>query len=228
MLDFIGSFLLDLFGLAWYTKRKKERFKQMKKWIFLFLTLFFGFIFSLKLQNDSVPNIFIIEIIVLATAYILQAIFRIAHVFIIKKKAKKIYECNLLNNNVFKLLFSVLPKHISLHSDDNKLNLILIFVRRKHAKYHFDSKKRIEIYVGNRETYRTGKVRYSIGNDVTWKLTNKINVSLNENAKTVFVLTKKPMDVTCSDKAANEYLTNSDVFFEDCTVYSEKYFMDKI
>ena len=66
---------------------------------------------------------------------------------------------------------------------------------------------------------------YSIGKNETWKLIIKIKISLVENAKSVFVLSKAPMDVTCSDKTANEYLTNGDVFFGDCTVYSKKHFM---
>ena len=41
----------------------------MKKWVFLFLFLFFGFIFSLKLQSDSIPNIFLIEAVAIAVAY---------------------------------------------------------------------------------------------------------------------------------------------------------------
>ena len=197
----------------------------MKKWILLFFILFFGFIFSLKLQSDSIPNIFLIEALVLAVAYLLQSIFRIVAVYIIKKKAKKVYGCDFKTNSILKLIFSVFPKHISLHNSDNTLNLIILFVRRKHAKYHFDSKKCVEVYFGNRETYRTGKVQYSIGKNVTWKLISKIKISLETNAKTVFVLTRAPMDVTCSDKSANEYLSNGDVFFEDCVVYSQKHFM---
>ncbi len=199
----------------------------MKKWILLFLVLFFGFIFSIELQRESVPNIFIIEAIVFLIAYLLQIVLRIIVIFKIKKKAEKVYGCDFKNNSIFKLIFSVFPKHISLHNCDNTLNLIIIFVRRKHTKYHFDSKKRVEVYVGNRETYRTGKVRYSIGKNITWKLTSKIKISLNDNAKAVFVLTKIPMDVTCSDKTAKEYLSNGDFFFEECVVYSQKHFMDK-
>lgn len=197
----------------------------MKKWVFLFLFLFFGFIFSLKLQSDSIPNIFLIEALVIVVAYFSQIVVRIITVFNIKKKAKKVYGFNFRTNNILKLIFSVFPKHISLHNSDNTLNLIIIFVRRKHAKYHFDSKKCVEVYVGNRETYRTGKVQYSIGKNVTWKLISKIKISLEENAKTVFVLSRAPMDVTCSDKSANEYLSNGDVFFEKCVVYTQKHFI---
>ena len=197
----------------------------MKKWVFLFLFLFFGFIFSLKLQSDSIPNIFLIEAVVIAVAYFSQIVVRIITVFNIKTKAKKVYGFNFRTNNILKLIFSVFPQHISLHNSDKTLNLIIIFVRRKHAKYHFDSKKCVEIYVGNRETYRTGKVQYSIGKNVRWKLISKIKISLEENAKIVFVLSRAPMDVTCSDKAVNEYLINGDVFFEDCVVYSKKHFM---
>ena len=200
----------------------------MKKWVFLFLFLFFCFIFSLKLQSDSISNIFLIEVVMIAVAYFSQIVVRIITVFNIKKKAKKVYGFNFRTNNILKLIFSVFPKHISLHNSDNTLNLIIIFVRRKHAKYHFDSKKCVEVYVGNRETYRTGKVQYSIGKNVTWKLISKIKISLEENAKTVFVLSRAPMDVTCSDKAVNEYLINGDVFFEDCVVYSKKHFMGDI
>ncbi len=200
----------------------------MKKWVFLFLFLFFGFIFSLKLQSDSIPNIFLIEALVIAVAYFLQIVVRIITVFNIKKKAKKVYGCDFRTNSILKLIFSVFPKHISLHNSDNTLNLIIIFVRRKHAKYHFDSKKCVEVYLGNRETYRTGKIQYAIGKNVTWKLISTIKISLVENAKTVFVLSRAPMDVTCSDKAVNEYLINGDVFFEDCVVYSKKHFMGDI
>jgi len=69
------------------------------------------------------------------------------------------------------------------------LILIIIFVRRTHTKYHFDSKNCVEVYVGNRETYRTSKVQYPIGKNVTWKLISKTKISLVENAQTVFVLT---------------------------------------
>ena len=62
----------------------------MKKWILGFLILFFGFIFSLKLQSDSVPNIFIIEAVVIAIAYFLQIVVRIIVVFNIKFFYQKI------------------------------------------------------------------------------------------------------------------------------------------
>ena len=200
----------------------------MKKWIFGFLVLLFGFIFSLMLQRDSVPNIFIIEAVVIAIAYFLQIVVRIIVVFNIKKKAEQTYKSAFKCNSIFKLLFSVFPKHISMYSRDKTLNLIIIFVRGRYVKYHFASRNNVEVYRGNRETYRTGKLQYSIGKNVTWKLISKIKISLAENAKSVFVLSKAPMDVTCSDKTANEYLTNGDVFFGDCTVYSKKHFMGDI
>ena len=197
----------------------------MKKWILGFLVLFFGFIFSLKLQSDSVPNIFIIEAVVIAIAYFLQIVVRIIVVLNIKKKAEQTYKSSFKYNSIFKLLFSVFPKHASLSSRDKTLNLIIIFVRRRYLKYHFASKNNVEVYRGNRETYRTGKLQYSIGKNVTWKLISKIKISLMENAKSVFVLSRAPMDITCSDKSANEYLTNGDAFFGNCMVYSKKHFM---
>ncbi len=198
----------------------------MKRIMILIIILFLGFIISLSLLN-SIPNLFFIEAAVFAAAYILQMIFRILTVYKIKKKAENVYECHLKYNNVLKLLFSVFPKHISLHSQEKPLNLVIIFVRKKHAKYHFATKSCVEVYVGNRETYRTGKVRYSIGKNVTWKLVSNLKISRNENAKTVFILTKAPMDVTSSDKSANEYLANGDVFLEDCEVHTKKHFIDK-
>ena len=197
----------------------------MKKWIFGFLALLFGFIFSLMLQRDYVPNIFIIEAVVIAIAFFLQIVVRIIVVFNIKKKAEQTYKSAFKCNSIFKLLFSVFPKHISLSGRDKTLNLIIIFVRRRYVKYHFASKNNVEVYRGNIETYRTGKLQYSIGKNVTWKLISKIKISLEENAKTVFVLSRAPMDVTCSDKSANEYLSNGDVFFENCVVYAQKHFI---
>ena len=197
----------------------------MKKWIFGFLALLFGFIFSLMLQRDYVPNIFIIEAVVIAIAYFLQIAVRIIVVLNIKKKAEQTYKSAFNCNSIFKLLFSVFPKHISLSDRDKTLNLIIIFVRRRYVKYHFASKSNVEVYRGNRETYRIAKLHHFISKNVTWKLISKIKISLVENAKSVFVLSKAPMDVTCSDKTANEYLTNGDVFFGDCTVYSKKHFM---
>ena len=197
----------------------------MKKWIFGFLALLFGFIFSLMLQRDYVPNIFIIEAAVIAIAYFLQIVVRIIVVLNIKKKAEQTYKSAFKCNSIFKLLFSVFPKHISLSDRDKTLNLIIIFVRRRYVKYHFASKNNVEVYRGNRETYRIGELKHFISKNVTWKLISKIKISLAENAKSVFVLSKAPMDVTCSDKTANEYLTNGDVFFGDCTVYSKKHFM---
>lgn len=199
----------------------------MKKIAILFLVLFFGFVISLKLQSSSIPNIFIIEAIIAVVAYLLQAICRIVYVGVIKRKAKKIYGCSFKHNSLFKLIFSVFPRHIALHNSDSTINLIIIFVRKKYAKYHFDLKSRVEVYVGNRETYRTGKVRYSIGKNVNWKLNSGFNIKSIESAKSVFVLTRKPMDITSSDKKANSYLENGDVFHEDCVVYSKKYFMEK-
>ena len=196
----------------------------MKKWIFGFLVLFFGFIFSLKLQSDSVPNIFIIEAVVIAIAYFLQIVVRIIVVLNIKKKAEQTYKSAFKCNSIFKLLFSVFPKHISLSGRDKTLNLIIIFVRRRYVKYHFASKNNVEVYRGNRETYRIAKLHHFISKNVTWKLISKIKISLMENAKSVFVLSRAPMDITCSDKSANEYLTNGDAFFGDCTVYSKKHF----
>ena len=199
----------------------------MKKIIILFLILFFGFIISLKLQSSDIPNIFIIEAIIAAVAYLLQAIYRIVYVSIIKKKAEKTYKCSFKNNSLLKLVFSVLPRYIALHNDDSTINLVIIFVRKRHAKYHFDSKSRLEVYVGNRETYRTGKVRYSIGKNVTWKLNSGFNIKSIEGAKSIFIFSKKPMDITSSDKKANSYLDNGDAFYEDCTVYSKKRFIEK-
>ena len=200
----------------------------MKKWIFGFLALLFGFIFSLMLQRDYVPNIFIIEAVVIAIAFFLQIVVRIIVVFNIKKKAEQTYKSAFKCNSIFKLLFSVFPKHISLSGRDKTLNLIIIFVRRRYVKYHFASKNNVEVYRGNIETYRTGKLQYSIGKNVTWKLISKIKISLEENAKTVFVLSRAPMDVTCSDKSANEYLCNGDIFFEDCVVYSRNAFIENV
>ena len=199
----------------------------MKKLIILFLVLFFGFIISLQLQSSSIPNIFIIEAIIAFVAYLLQAIYRIVYVCIIESTASRIYDCSFKHNSLFKLFFSVFPRHIALHNSDNSINLIIIFVRRKYAKYHFDSKTRVEVYVGNRETYRTGKVQYSIGKNVTWKLKSGFNIKSIESAKSVFVLSRKPMDITSSDKKANGYLENGDVFHEDCVVYSKKHFVEK-
>ncbi len=199
----------------------------MKKMIILFLVLFFGFIISLQLQSSSIPNIFIIEAIIAVGVYLLQAIYRIVYVYIIKKKAKKIYNCSFKHNSLFKLFFSVLPRYIALHNSDNSINLIIIFVRKKYAKYHFDSKTQVEVYVGNRETYRTGKIRYSISNNVMWKLNSGFNIKSIESGKSVFVLSRKPMDISSSDKKANSYLENGDVFHEDCVVYSKKHFIEK-
>ena len=199
----------------------------MKKLIILFLVLFFGFIISLQLQSSSIPNIFIIEAIIAVVIYLLQAIYRVVYVCVIKRKAEKIYNCSFKNNSLIKLVFAVLPRYVALHNSDNSINLIIIFVRKRHAKYHFDSKSRVEVYVGNRETYRTGKVRYSVGKNVTWKLNSGFNIKSIESAKSIFVLSRKPMDITSSDKKANSYLENSDVFHEDCTVYSKKHFMEK-
>ncbi len=201
---------------------------MMKKIIILLLVLFFGFIISLELQNSGASNIFIIEAIIVAAAYLFQAIYRIVYVFILKKKAEKKYNCTFKNNSLLKLAFSVLPRYIALHNDENAINLVIIFVRKKHAKYHFDSKSRVEVYIGNRETYRTGKVQYSIGKNVTWKLKNGFNIKSIESAKCIFVLSRKPMDITSSDKKANSYLENGDVFHEDCTVYSKKHFMENV
>ena len=199
----------------------------MKKWLLLFFVFFFGFIFSLKLQSSSVPNIFAIEAIIVVIAYLLQIILRIIVAFNIKGKAEKTYKCAFKYKSVFKLIFSVFPKHLSLYSEDRALNLIIIFVQRRYVKYHFASKTSVEVYRGNRETYRTGKNQYSIGKNVSWKLVCGIKISCNENNKTIFILTKTPMDVTSSDKTANEYLENGDAIFEDCVVSSKKYYMKK-
>ena len=192
------------------------------------MVLFFGFIISLQLQSSNVPNIFIIEATIAAVVYLLQAIYRVVYVCVIKRKAEKIYNCSFKNNSLIKLVFAVLPKYVTLYNNDNTINLVIIFVRKRHAKYHFDSKSRIEIYVGNRETYRTGKVRYSIGKNVTWKLNSGFNIKSHEGAESIFILSKKPMDITSSDKKANSYLENGDVFHEDCIVYSKKHFMEKM
>lgn len=200
----------------------------MKKWMLLFFVLFFGFIFSVKLQRESIPNIFIIEAIVLSVFYLLQIVWRIVVASQIKKKAEKVFGSTFKYNSIVKLIFSVFPNHISLHNEDNTMNLIIIFVRKKYAKYHFASKNTIEIYRGNRETYRTGKVQYSIGKNVTWKQIGKNKLSLPENVRTVFVLTRAPMDVTSADKKANKFLVNGDAFFDDCTVYIKNNFMSQI
>ena len=155
----------------------------MKKLIILFLVVFFGFIISLKLQSSSVPNIFIIEAIIAVVVYLLQAIYRVVYVYVIKRQAEKIYNCSFKNNSLIKLVFAVLPRYVALHNKDNTINLVIIFVCKRHAKYHFDSKSRIEVYVGNRETYRTGKVRYSIGKNVTWKLNSGFNIKSIESAE---------------------------------------------
>ena len=199
----------------------------MKKIIILSLILFFGFIISLKIQTSRFPYIFVIEAIIAVSVYLLQAIYRIVYVCVIKRKAEKIYNCSFKNNSLIKLIFAVLPRYIALHNNDSTIALVIIFVCKRHAKYHFDSKSHVEVYVGNRETYRTGKVQYSIGKNVTWKLNSGFNIKSVESAKSIFVLSRKPMDITSSDKQANTYLENGDIFHENCVVYSKKYFMKK-
>ena len=110
-------------------------------------------------------------------------------------------------------------------SEDKSRRIVLLWVCKKYARYHIDSRDRLEVYVGNRETYRTGRHWVRIMRRVDWKLNSKVKFPQYKELPTVFVLSRMPMDVSSSDKSANEYLASADVFFENCTVFSKKAFL---
>ena len=147
----------------------------------------------------------------------MQAIYRIVYILLIKKERRKYIIVSSSKKICLNFLLLYYLKY-RLHDRENTINLVIIFVRRKYAKYHFDYKSRVDVFVGNRETYRTGSLRYSIGRNVTRKLKYRINIKGIEGDKTVFLLSKKAMDITSSDKKANSYPENGDTFFENCVV----------
>ena len=192
----------------------------------LFIALFLAVILSIDIQRTSVPDLFAIEAAVLIAAYVFHVLYRLCFLFRIKSRAEQVYRGAFEYDSLPKLLFSLFPKQVSMHRYDGAVRVVVLFVRRRYAQYHFDSKGLVEIYVGNRETYRTGK-SYKIGGNVTWKLVGTVKIRTEGTGKTVFLLTKRPMDVTSSDKTASTYLENGDVFLGDCTVYTKKHFMDE-
>ncbi len=187
----------------------------------LFLFLFLAFIISLDVYNKYNTYIFLIEAVLLALIYLAQGLCRFFAVSKIKKSAESSFDSSLSHTSIIKYIFSFFPKHLCLTKDNDGSTLVIIFVRRKYAKYHFASKNHIEVYTGNRETYRTGKTRYSIGKNANWKLRESFRIKCNEQKIITFVFTKMPMDVTSSDKNAPRLLVSGDLLYDDCIVYSQ-------
>ncbi len=162
--------------------------------------------------------VFALLIIVLSA----QQIKKWVCAFKIKKKAECVF------SDKFKIkvsFFTLLSSVVYLFSQNAGVCISLVYVKRKHAKYHFESSGLIEIYVGNRETYRTGKVKYSIAKNPTWKKKGEIVLNNTEAKRSFVIFTSAPMDITSSDSSAPQYLGNGDVIFENITLYSAKHFL---
>lgn len=169
----------------------------------------------------TIPNFLLTAFLLLLIVYTLRQIRKWLTVFKVKKKAEKLY------SEKFRIKLSILPvlsSVVYLFSQNGTKSINLVFVKHKYQKYHFDSASRIEIYVGNRETYKTGKLRFSIGKRVTWKLKGSLALHISENKEITVIFNRPPMDITSSCAKAPEYLGNGDIIFDDITIYSLKYF----
>ena len=197
----------------------------MKKYLLWGIALFFGFVISLELRRTSVPDIFWIELFLIVALYLGILAFSITKVYKIKRKAEEKYKIEFAAKSIFDYLILPFVGQVSLCGGDGVTSLAVVFVHRKNARYHFDSESRIEIYVGNRESYRVGKVRFSVGKSVTWTLKRRINLRYCQGKNVIYVLTKSPMELTSSDKAANEYLLSGDMLFNTSQVYSYRHFV---
>ena len=196
---------------------------DMKKILILF-GLFFSVVISLDIQRKTVPNIFEIELMLIAALYIAHVVFRLCYVLPFVKKCERICGKKLTIVNRFSAFF-LFSRAVIFVSADKSERIVFLWVHKKYARYHIDQRDRLEVYIGNREAYRTHRIRVSIARRVDWKLNSKIKFPQYKELPTVFVFSRIPMDVSSSDIRANRYLASADTFFENCTVFSKSAFL---
>ena len=119
------------------------------------------------------------------------------------------------------ILFS---KACVLTAKDNSLSVKIVFAKKKHAKYHFNTKNSIEIYVGVIETYRTGRHQHH-WNAVDWRRKGGLRWKSHDASRELILFANPPMDITSADPAAPDFLGNGDVIFDNITLYSVERFL---
>ena len=143
--------------------------------------------------------------------------------FKVKRFAEKKYECPIKTNSFFSLFFK---NYAILSCEKHAITITLLYITSKYAKYHFATANDIEIYVGTRETYRTGKVRYAIGKTANYKLKKKIRLGGCDSKNRIVLFSKAPMDITSAESGNAPYLGNGDLIFGNTVIYSVKKFME--
>lgn len=141
---------------------------------FLPVCLLFAFFTYASVTEQGISSHFWkIEAAVLALLIIIYAVgsaVRLVSVLSVKGAAEQIYGRKFRAKKLLCAILAPLAKYTYLSDAPGECEVIVVFARRRYAKYHFDSPRTLELYEGNRETYRTGKVRYAIGKNVTRKL----------------------------------------------------------
>lgn len=132
-----------------------------------------------------------------------------------------------LKSSWFKLLLPSV-RYVEIESPYTDSRYVIIFVRRRYRRFHFDNLCSLEVYKGLRVNYKTGRDSYAIARKTTWKSEEKFTFPQTSMTHTNFIFTKAPMDVTSSDKSAEEYLSSGDIFFDTCRVWSAGSFLKDI
>lgn len=157
-------------------------------------------------------------------AIILIEITKKSAVFIrVKRFAEKKYESQIKTISFFSLFFK---NHAVLSCENHNITITLLYITRKYAKYHFTTPNDIEVYVGTRETYRTGRVRYAIGKTVNYKLKKRIKLNTPYSESRIVLFSKVPMDITSAESSSAPHLGNGDRIFGNTVIYSAKKFME--
>ena len=165
----------------------------------------------------------LIIFLIVLTIFVIKTIRRLILISKIKRHAQKIYNTHIKLHSYVSLFCG---KHVLFESKDD-LSIAIIFIPRKYAKYHFTSPNNLEIYVGNRTTYRVSSLKHAIGNNVNWNLKGKIKIEELKVSKKIVIFNKPPMDITSSDPQAADFLGNEDVIFKTTIIFSAKHFLNK-
>jgi len=157
---------------------------------------------------------FISSILLLISIFAM--LLRIVTLMRLKRLAYKIYGAKYRLSRRLSYLYGDAAR---LCSGDDTPTVILLFVKNRNLKYHFTEEGILELYLGNRETYRTSKSTVTVGKEVKWALKKRIDLELS-NGSCVILFSKVPLDVTCSDSSAPKYLSNGDTAFGKVSFYS--------
>ena len=202
----------------------------MKQAVKIILSITFLFIASLTVwkYTSSPTLLFLFVFGTLFVAYLIWRLACAARVIRLIRALKLKYGDNCQIMRPLYVYFALFPKYAEITYGNNDDRFIMIFVGKGEARFHFDTENSVEIYVGTRESYKTGKNRYAVGRRVNWKLKGRVDFPDHEGMSTTFIFSKAPLDVTSSDKSANSFLGQGDTFFGRCKVYTLSAFINSL